>query len=304
MYASQEAIQPPFALAFFFVASGCIATHGFPMQAQPFLPPSAPRAPSQNSIATPLHPAPYVPQPAILPSVGPTGGVSSTGTTLLSALSLAGAGLLVGALLGRGSIRRGGQATSTHEGFLTSNGYDQRAERAHSPVIRGVGTDYLLRNGPKNVDPPAVNVAGASGSTHEVVYKKRPFGVARYAPGAGGKGAVVMEVTPKSRYPGDPQGQAFVSGVQPNWVLKTVNGIDVAGQPLEAIMEMLDDEVLDPVAALSLNLKESGVQSSFSDGKASAGAGSFSVKSDDVGMTQYALEKAEVPITVVYQEMR
>ena len=60
----------------------------------------------------------------------------------------------------------------------------------------------------------------------QVVFKKRPFGIARYAPGATGTGAVVMEVTPKSRYPGDPQGQAFVSGVQPGWVVKAVNGQD------------------------------------------------------------------------------
>lgn len=31
---------------------------------------------------------------------------------------------------------------------------------------------------------------------------------------------------------------------------------DVTGVPFEQIMESLDDEVLDPVAALSLNLKE------------------------------------------------
>ena len=43
----------------------------------------------------------------------------------------------------------------------------------------------------------------------------------------------------------------------PGWVVKTVNGMDVTGVPFEAIMESLDDEVLDPVAALSLNLKES-----------------------------------------------
>jgi hypothetical protein len=171
-------------------------------------------------------------------------------------------------------------------------------------VARQVGTDYLLRNGPKDADGPPVDTGAAAGPQHEVVYKKRPFGIARYAPGTGGMGAQVMEVTPKSRYPGDPQGQAFVAGVQAGWVIKTVNGNDVTKLPLEAIMEMLDDEVLDPVAALSLNLKESGVQSGFSNTEASAGAGSFSVKSADVGMTDFAVTKAELPITVVYAETR
>ena len=97
----------------------------------------------------------------------------------------------------------------------------------------------------------------------QVTFKKRPFGIARYAPGSTGTGAVVMEVTPKSRYPGDPQGQAFVAGVQPGWVVKAVNGQDVTGVPFESIMESLDDEVLDPVAALSLNLKESGTVTNF-----------------------------------------
>merc|ERR1712242_455213 len=95
-------------------------------------------------------------------------------------------------------------------------------------------------------------------------------------------------------------GQAFVAGVQPNWVVKSVNGQDVTGVPFEAIMEMLDDEVLDPVEALSLNLKESGVQDKFS----TSGGGSvdnFSVKSADVGMTDFKVEKAELPITIVYQ---
>merc|ERR1712039_562190 len=77
-------------------------------------------------------------------------------------------------------------------------------------------------------------------------------------------------------------------------------GQDVTGVPFEAIMEMLDDEVLDPVAALSLNLKESGVQSKFSTSGSGSGD-NFSVKNADVGMTDYSVEKASLPITVVYQ---
>merc|ERR1712242_94583 len=95
-------------------------------------------------------------------------------------------------------------------------------------------------------------------------------------------------------------GQAFVAGVQPNWGVKSVNGQDVTGVPFEAIMEMLDDVVLDRVAALSLNLKEAGVQDKFSTSGGGSGD-NFSVKSADVGMTDFKVEKAELPITIVYQ---
>jgi len=154
-------------------------------------------------------------------------------------------------------------------------------------ITRRVGTDYLLRNGPRDADGPPVDTAAAPAG-QSVEYKKRPFGIARYAPGVGGNGATVMEVTQKSRYPGDPQGQAFVAGVQPGWSVKTVNGQDVTGLPFGAIMEMLDDEVLDPVAALSLNVKGDASQSSGSTGMAGA------------GMTDFGVSKAEVPITVEY----
>merc|ERR1712066_803402 len=70
--------------------------------------------------------------------------------------------------------------------------------------------------------------SAATGAAHEVEFKKRPFGILRYQPGQGGTGAMAMEIIPKSRYPGDPQGQAFSSGVQPGWVVKSVNGEEVA----------------------------------------------------------------------------
>ena len=78
-----------------------------------------------------------------------------------------------------------------------------------------------------------------------MTFKKRPFGILRYAPGAGGNDAMVMEIIPKSRYPGDPQGQAFAAGVKSGWVVKSINGEDVAGQPFAKIMDILDDEVMD-----------------------------------------------------------
>lgn len=136
-----------------------------------------------------------------------------------------------------------------------------------APALRGVetarsvGVDYLLRNGPKDADPPLMDVNTATGATHTIEYKKKPFGISRYAPGSNGNGAVVREVEQQSRYPGDPRGQAFLAGVQPGWVVAKVNGQDVKGTKFEDLMEYMDDEVLDPVAALSLNLKENGVSS-------------------------------------------
>jgi len=175
------------------------------------------------------------------------------------------------------------------------------ASRRGGLVARPVGVDYLLRNGPKDADPPLADPTAAAGAMHEVTFKKRPFGIKRYAPGKDGTGAVVMDITPKSRYPGDPQGQAVVAGVQAGWVVKTVNGDDVTRVPFEDIMESLDDEVLDPVEALSLNLKESGTPTDFKDRGRDVDK-SYSA----VGESTFKFgggQKAELPITIQYQEM-
>merc|ERR1711897_89192 len=70
----------------------------------------------------------------------------------------------------------------------------------------------------------------------------------------GGTGAMAMEIIPKSRYPGDPQGQAFSSGVKPGWVVKSINGEDVLGAPFGKVMDLLDDEVADPRFSKSTQL--------------------------------------------------
>mmetsp|Transcript_98206 Transcript_98206/g.260900 ORF Transcript_98206/g.260900 Transcript_98206/m.260900 type:complete len:210 (-) Transcript_98206:94-723(-) len=174
------------------------------------------------------------------------------------------------------------------------------AGRQGNLVARRVGVDYLLRNGAKDADPPLIDPAAAAGAAHEITFKKRPFGIARYAPGKAGTGAVVMEVTQQSRYPGDPQGQAFVAGVQPKWVVKAVNGQDVTGVKFEDIMEFLDDEVLDPVAALSLNLKEAGVSTDFTD-RSNVADTSYG----PVGEGTFVFgggNKAEMPVTIQYAE--
>merc|ERR1712045_550437 len=99
--------------------------------------------------------------------------------------------------------------------------------------------------GPKDADVP-FSSAAATGPTHDVEYKKRPFGILRYQPGQGGKGAMAMEVIPTSRYPGDPQGQAFLAGVKGGWVVKSIAGQDVLSEDFGKIMDLLDDEVADP----------------------------------------------------------
>jgi len=122
-----------------------------------------------------------------------------------------------------------------------------------SLIPRRVGVEYLNRQGPRDADVP-FSSAAASGPGGDVTFKKRPFGILRYTPGEGGTGAMVQEVIGKSRYPGDPQGQGFTSGVKGGWVVKTINGQDVQNAPFEVIMDMLDDEVADPRFSKSVAL--------------------------------------------------
>ena len=126
------------------------------------------------------------------------------------------------------------------------------AERSALTVAR-VSADYLERQGPKDSDSP-FDGSAATGPGAEVEFKKRPFGILRYQPGQGMKGAMAMEIIPKSRYPGDPQGQAFAAGVQSGWVVKAINGQDVTGEDFGKIMDMLDDEVADPRFSKSTKL--------------------------------------------------
>jgi hypothetical protein len=114
-----------------------------------------------------------------------------------------------------------------------------------SRTVARVSAEYLERQGPKDADV-AFSAAAATGTEHEVEYKKRPFGILRYQPGEGMKGAMAMEIIPKSRYPGDPQGQAFSSGVQGGYVVKSINGADMLAEDFGKIMDLLDDEVADP----------------------------------------------------------
>merc|ERR1719412_1203708 len=129
-----------------------------------------------------------------------------------------------------------GEGRSARTTMYLGHGYQERmSPRAHDPGYKEADS-----KGAKDF-----TAADATGDTAEVVFKKRPFGILRYAPGAGGKDAMVMEIIPKSRYPGDPQGQAFAAGVQSGWIVKSVNGEEVTGQSFAKIMDMLDDEVMD-----------------------------------------------------------
>merc|ERR1712124_241313 len=127
-------------------------------------------------------------------------------------------------------------ARSSRTVMHIGHGYQERmSARMHDPGFQGEGS-----KGAK-----AFTAADASGATAEVTFKKRPFGILRYAPGANMNDAMVMEIIPKSRYPGDPQGQAFAAGVKSGWVIKSINGANVAGAPFAKIMDILDDEVMD-----------------------------------------------------------
>merc|ERR1719159_29676 len=139
-------------------------------------------------------------------------------------------------------------ALSAGIGFVGSQGRD-----SGSLIAARVGVDYQARQGPRDADVPFTS-SGATGPGADVTFKKRPFGILRYTPGEGGKGAMVQEVIGKSRYPGDPQGQGFTAGVQGGWVVKSINGADVQNADFAAVMDMLDDEVADPRFSKSVQL--------------------------------------------------
>merc|ERR1712012_991585 len=120
---------------------------------------------------------------------------------------------------------------------MGGHGYQERmSPRAHDPGYAE----------PDTKGAKAFSHTEATGETTEVTFKKRPFGILRYAPGADGKDAMVMEIIPKSRYPGDPQGQAFTAGVQSGWVVQSINGQNVLAEEFGKVMDLLDDEVADP----------------------------------------------------------
>lgn len=98
--------------------------------------------------------------------------------------------------------------------------------------------------GRKIKEPKSFDVSDAP-VTHTAEFKKRPFGIKAYAPSINGKGAMVYEMLEMSRYPGDPQGQAFTGGVKSGYAVKTVGGVDVSAWDFWDIMDLLDDKIKD-----------------------------------------------------------
>lgn len=97
----------------------------------------------------------------------------------------------------------------------------------------------------RKVRDPKTFDGSALPQAQSVEFKKRPFGVLAYAPSTDGKGAMVLEMNEKSRYPGDPQGQAWVGGVKKHFVVKTIAGQDVSGWEFWDIMDLMDDKIMD-----------------------------------------------------------
>jgi len=128
------------------------------------------------------------------------------------------------------------QPRSAKTTMYLGHGYQERmSARAHDPGYTEADS--------KGAKP--FTAADATGATMEITFKKRPFGILRYAPGANQNDAMVMEIIPQSRYPGDPQGQAFAAGLKSGMVVKSINGQDMSGKSFAAIMDTLDDEVMD-----------------------------------------------------------
>ncbi|CAJ1394873.1 unnamed protein product [Effrenium voratum] len=111
--------------------------------------------------------------------------------------------------------------------------------------------------GNKVREPKTFDASDASSISNSltVEYKKRPFGVLSYAPSTSGKGAMIWKMLEESRYPGDPQGQAFVGGAKQFMAIKKVAGVDVSAWDFWDIMDLLDDKILDNSAG---NFQSSG----------------------------------------------
>jgi len=113
----------------------------------------------------------------------------------------------------------------------------------------GVSTAASIRDseGNKVKDPKTFDLTDASQivGTHTAEFKKRPFGVLAYAPSTTGKGAYIVKMNEKSRYPGDPQGQAWTAGARSGYAIKTVAGQDVSSWEFWDIMDIIDDKILD-----------------------------------------------------------
>ncbi|CAE7499600.1 PAPP5 [Symbiodinium pilosum] len=106
--------------------------------------------------------------------------------------------------------------------------------------------------GNKVREPKTFDASDASSvaRTVTVEYKKRPFGVLAYAPSTNGKGAMIWNMNENSRYPGDPQGQAWTGGAKQYMAVKSIAGQDVSTWDFWDILDLLDDKILDNSAGI------------------------------------------------------
>jgi len=121
----------------------------------------------------------------------------------------------------------------------------------------------------------------------EAEYRVRPFGIRKYAPGPGGKGARIIEVIDVQRYKGDPLAQAMNKGVKNGYVVKSINGKDVSQMDFEDILDLLGDRLLD---------------------NSSRGAfdGSYKVTGDNKGKGKILpkITMVDLPATIEYAEIK
>jgi len=94
---------------------------------------------------------------------------------------------------------------------------------------------------------PTFDAAAQSTPDLKMEFKKRPFGINRYSPGLRGKGAMIVDMQTKSRYPGDPLGQAVTNGIKTGMVITSINGTDVREWDFEDLMDLVNDVgIMDP----------------------------------------------------------
>eukprot|EP00929_Paragymnodinium_shiwhaense_P120123 TRINITY_DN92006_c0_g1_i1.p1 TRINITY_DN92006_c0_g1~~TRINITY_DN92006_c0_g1_i1.p1 ORF type:complete len:232 (-),score=80.01 TRINITY_DN92006_c0_g1_i1:73-768(-) len=141
-----------------------------------------------------------------------------------------------------------GERVAMNSKVTRQEGYRRRSaylkKRKSKVLLDGVevSLDYKDRLRPKSRDK-AFAASAATEAAKEVTFDMRPFGIVRWKPGKGNKGAMVMSVS-QSFYTTDPQGQARQNGVTPGMVVKSIAGQDVSSADFLEIMQMMGDEAL------------------------------------------------------------
>jgi len=208
-------------------------------------------------------------QVSAFPSQKDVGGVLSSQQVRPTAWCALAAGALIGSYLAISARRR---AESRAPLGLTA--LRAEAVRQLRPRDRSDGHGWVKEDPEFNAEDESLIIA-----THSVELKKRPSGIKRYTHGVDGKGAMVIDMHEKGRYPGDPWGQAATAGVKKKFVVKTVNGTDVRRWDFEDIMDLLEDFIPDPDA-----------QSAAAFGNKASRARQH--------------DKVEFPVTIEYMEMK